>query len=159
MRNRFFALGFALLLTFTQAAPAFAATPRALDDWSALQTLSAGQRLVIRTKDGDRLTGRFDSVSDLLLNYVEDNGRKVSLRRESIKVVQLNRGKSRGKAALLGAVIGGGAGLALGGWAYAQDDFNAAIVYAPGALGAGIGAGIGAALGKGNKNETVYEAP
>jgi hypothetical protein len=32
-------------------------------------------------------------------------------------------------------------------------------VPASAALGAMIGAGIGAATGKGNKNETVYEAP
>jgi hypothetical protein len=157
MRNRFFALG--LFLTLLQTAPAFAATPDALADWSALQTLSPGQKIVVRTKDGDRLTGRFDSASDLLLNYEEDNGRKVSLKRESIKLVQLNRGKSRGKGALLGAAIGGGAALAFGGWAYSQGDFHPSVVYGPGALGAGIGAGIGAALGKGNKNETVYEAP
>lgn len=159
MRNRFFALGLALFLTLLQTAPALAATPAATSDWSALQTLSPGQKIVVRTKDGDRLTGRFDSANDLLLNYEEDNGRKVSLKRESIKLVQLNRGKSRGKAALLGAAIGGGAALAIGGWAYSQGDFHPSVVYGPGALGAGIGAGIGAALGKGNKNETVYEAP
>ena len=134
-----------------------AAAPPA--DWSAVQTLSRGQKIVVRTMDGDRLTGRFDSATDLLLNYEEDNGRKVSLKRESIKLVQLNRGKSRLNSALLGAAIGGGGGLAIGGWAYAQGDFHPSVVYGPGLLGAGIGAGIGGALGKGNKNETIYEAP
>lgn len=158
---RLLTLGLALAFALAQA-PAVAAQQsraRVLDDWSALQTLSRGQKIVVRTKDGDRLTGRFDSATDLLLNYEEDNGRKVSLTRESVKLVQLNRGKSRLNGALLGAAIGGGGGLALGGWAYAQDDFNAAIIAAPALLGAGIGAGIGAAFGKGNKNETVYEAP
>ena len=161
MTHRLVALGLALAFALAQA-PAAAAQQsraRALDDWSALRTLSRGQKIVVRTKDGDRLTGRFDSASDLLLNYEEDNGRKVSLTRESVKLVQLNRGKSRLNGALLGAAIGGGGGLTLGGWAYAQDDFNASIIAAPALLGAGIGAGIGAALGKGNKNETVYEAP
>jgi hypothetical protein len=159
--HRLLTLGLALAFALAQA-PAVAARQsrtRALDDWSALQTLSRGQKIVVRTKDGDRLTGRFDSASDLLLNYEEDNGRKVSLTRESVKLVQLNRGKSRLNGALLGAAIGGGGGLAIGGWAYAQDDFNATVIAAPALLGAGIGAGIGAALGKGNKNETVYEAP
>lgn len=161
MTHRLLTLGLALAFALAQA-PAVTAQQsraRALDDWSALQTLSRGQKVIVRTKDGDRLTGRFDSASDLLLNYEEDNGRKVSLTRESVKLVQLNRGKSRLNGALLGAAIGGGGGLALGGWAYAQDDFNATIIAAPALLGAGIGAGIGAALGKGNKNETVYEAP
>jgi hypothetical protein len=155
--HRLLALGLALAFALAPGSAASAQTRRALDDWSALHSLTAGQKIIVRTKDGDRLTGRFDSASDLLLNYVEDNGRKVSLQRESIKLVQLNRGKSRGKAALLGAAIGGGAALAIGGWAYSQGDFHPSVVYGPGALGAGIGAGIGAALGKGNKNETVYE--
>ena len=160
MTHRLLALGLALASVLALSpAPAAAQTRRALDDWSALQTLSPGQKIVVRTMDGDRLTGRFDSANDLLLNYEEDNGRKVSLKRESIKLVQLNRGKSRLNGALVGAGIGGGGGLALGGWAYSLDDFNAGIIAAPALLGAGIGAGIGAALGKGNKNETVYEAP
>ncbi len=160
MKHRLFALGLALAFALAHA-PAAAAQARggASADWSAVQAISPGQKIVLRTMDGDRLTGRFDSANDLLLNYAEDNGRKVSLKRESIKLVQLNRGKSRLNSALLGVAIGGGAALALGGWAYSQGDFHPSVVYGPGLLGAGIGAGIGAALGKGNKNETVYEAP
>jgi hypothetical protein len=156
--HRLLTLGLALAFALATAPAASAQTRRAADDWSAVQSLSAGQKIIVRTKDGDRLTGRFDSASDLVVNFTDD-GRKVSLTRESIKLVQLNRGKSRLNGALLGAAIGGGGGLIIGGSAYAQGDFNSAVVYGPGALGAGIGAGIGAALGKGNKNETIYEAP
>lgn len=158
MTSRLFALGLALVFALGQARPAPAQTRRAPDDWSAVQALAAGEKIVVRTKDGDRLSGRFDSASDLLINFTHD-GRKVSLTRESIRRVQLNRGKSRLNGALLGAAIGGGGGLAFGGWVYSYGDFNSVVVYGPGLLGAGIGAGIGAALGKGNKNETVYEAP
>lgn len=158
MRNRIFALGLALLLSLVQAPAAAAQTRRSLGDWSAVEALTAGEKIVVRTKDGDRLSGRFDSATDLLLNFTRD-GRKVSLTRESIRLVQLNRGKSRLNGALLGAAIGGGGGLGFGGWVYSYGDFNSAVVYGPGLLGAGIGAGIGAAFGKGNKNETVYEAP
>ncbi|HEX6182432.1 MAG TPA: hypothetical protein VFZ44_00880 [Pyrinomonadaceae bacterium] len=169
MTHRLLTLGLTLAFALAQAPSAAAQTkfapaparPAAAPpaDWSAVQALSPRQKIVVRTMDGDRLTGRFDSATDLLLNYEEDNGRKVSLKRESIKLVQINRGKSRLNSALLGAAIGGGGGLAIGGWAYAQDDFHPTIIAAPALLGAGIGAGIGAALGKGNKNETVYEAP
>lgn len=157
MRNRLFALGLALAFVLAQAPAAAAQSRRATDDWSAVQSLTPGQKIVVRTKDGDRLSGRFDSANDLLINFTHD-GRKVSLTRESILRVQLNRGTSRLNGALLGAAIGGGGGLAFGGWVYSYGDFNSAVVYGPGLLGAGIGAGIGAALGKGNKNETVYEA-
>jgi hypothetical protein len=160
MRNSFFALGLALFLTLNMTAPAFAGTTPAppAADWSAVQMLSPGTKIIVRTKDGDRLTGRFDSASDLLINFTDD-GKKVSLSRDSIRLVQLNRSKSRLNGALLGAAIGGGAALAIGGWAYSQGDFHPSVVYGPGLLGAGIGAGIGGALGKGNKNETIYEAP
>jgi len=128
------ALGLALALAPARAAaqskfaPAYAkpaAAPRA--DWSAVQALSPGQKIVVRTRDGDRLSGRFDSANDLLINFT-DGGRKVSLTRESIKLVQLDRGNSRGKGVLFGALIGAGAGAAVGGWIYSQDDFVGAVV-------------------------------
>jgi hypothetical protein len=130
------------------------------NDWSAVQALSPGEKIVVRTKDGDRLTGRFDSASDILLNFTHD-GRKVSLTRESIQRVQINRGKSHAKGALFGAAIGAGAGFTAGAIVYfpARDDIVGTTVPGATALGLAIGAGIGAALGKGNKNETIYEAP
>jgi hypothetical protein len=160
MRNRFYALGLALLFTFAQAAPALAGTPVPPADWSAVQALTPGQKIVVRTKDGDRLTGRFDSASDLLINFT-DGRKKISLTRESIRRVQLDRGNSRGRGVLMGALIGGGAGFAVGSILYFpfKEDMAGATVPSAAALGLAIGAGIGAATGKGNRNETVYEAP
>ena len=158
MRNRFYALGLALLFAFAQAAPAFAGTTPAPADWSAVQALSPGEKIVVRTKDGDRLSGRFDSATDLVINFTHD-GRKVSLTRESVRLVQLNRGTSRTRGTLIGAVIGGAAGLAAAGVVVSKGDIMVApTVGGLAALGAGIGAGLGASLGKGNKNETIYEA-
>ena len=161
MIRRLLALGFALAFALAQAPAASAQTrARARDDWSAVQTLSPGQKIVVRTKDGDRLSGRFDSANDLLINFT-DGRRKVSLTRESVKLVQLDRGNSRGKGALFGALIGAGAGFAVGSILYFpfRDDMVDTTVPASAAMGMAIGAGIGAATGKGNKNETVYEAP
>ena len=170
MTHRLLTLGLALAFALAQApaaaaqtnfAPALpksAAAPPA--DWSAVQALTPGQKIVIRTKDGDRLTGRFDSASDLLINF-SDGRRKISLTRESIKLVQLDRGNSRSRGVLSGALIGAGAGFAFGAIFYFphRDEFVGWTVPATTLLGAGIGAGIGAATGKGNKNETIYEAP
>lgn len=167
MRNRLFALGLALAFALAQGpaaaaqAPAtWAQTRAASGDWSAVEALSPGQKIVVRTKDGDRLTGRFDSASDLLINFT-DGRKKVSLTRESIRRVQLDRGNSRGKGVLFGAAIGAAAGFAFGSARYFpyRDDMVGSTVPASAAMGAMIGAGIGAATGKGNKNETVYEAP
>src|SRR5829696_8827130 len=113
MTNRFYALALTLLFTLAPAATASAKAAPAPADWSAVRALSPGQKIVVRTKDGDRLTGRFDSASDLLINF-SDGRRKVSLTRESIRRVQLDRGNSRGKGTLFGAAVGAGAGFAVG---------------------------------------------
>ena len=159
MTQRLLVLGLALAFGLAQAQPA-SAQARALDDWSAVQTLAPGQKIVVRTKDGDRLTGRFDSANDLLINFT-DGRRKISLTRESIKLVQLDRGNSRTKGALFGFAIGAAAGFGVGAIFYFpnKDDAVGASVPVGAALGASIGTAIGAATGKGNKNETVYEAP
>lgn len=153
-------LALAFALAYAPAPAAAQTRARVLDDWSAVQTLSPGQKIVVRTKDGDRLTGRFDSASDLLVNFT-DGKRKVSLTRESVRLVQLDRGNSRGRGALVGALIGAGAGFAVGSALYFpfRDDMVGAVVPVSAALGGAIGTGVGLSTGKGNKNETVYEAP
>jgi hypothetical protein len=159
--QRLLALGLGLACALAPGPPAAAQSrARANDDWSAVQTLSAGQKIVVRTKDGDRLSGRFDSANDLLINFT-DGRRKISLTRESVKRVQLDRGNSRAKGALFGFAVGAGAGFATGALFYFpnKDDAVGASVPVGAALGAAIGTAIGAATGKGNKNETVYEAP
>lgn len=161
MTHRLLALGLALAFALAPCPAASAQSrARALDDWSAVQTLSTGQKIVVRTRDGDRLTGRFDSATDLLINFT-DGRRKVSLTRESIKLVQLDRGNSRGRGFLYGTLIGGAAGFAFGSILYFpyRDDMVGTTIPVSTAMGMAIGAGIGAATGKGNKNETVYEAP
>jgi hypothetical protein len=159
MISRIFALVLICALALALASPALARTDVVRNDWSAVQALSPGEKIVVRTKDGDRLTGRFDSASDLLINFTHD-GKKVSLTRESVQRVQISRGASRLKGVLIGAAIGGGAGLGAGGILVSKGDINVAPTIAGTTLlGAGIGAGIGAALGMGNKNETIYEAP
>ena len=162
MTHKLLALGLAVAFALAPGPSASAQRRegRALDDWSAVQTLSAGQKIVVRTKDGDRLTGRFDSANDLLINFT-DGRKKISLTRESIRLVQLDRGNSRGKGFLFGAAVGAAAGFAAGSALYFpfRDDMVGATVPVSAALGAAIGGGIGAATGKGNKNETIYEAP
>ncbi len=161
MRRRIFALTLALS-TLSAFVPHAASAQRKSDprgDWEAVQALSRGEKIVVRLKEGDRFSGRFESANDLLLNFRRNGGRQMSLTRESILRVQLNRGTSRLNGALVGAAIGAGSGAAFGGWLYSLDDFNKSAIYGPAFLGAGIGAGIGAAIGKGRKNVTIYEAP
>lgn len=164
MRMKLFTLVLALACALAQVAPTTAQQPsrqsNTPDDWAAVQTLARGEKIIVRLKEGNRMSGRFDSANDLVLNFTDD-GKQLSLTRDSIQRVQLNRGKSRLKGAAFGAAIGAGIGFGLGSALYFpnRDDIVGTSVAGGAALGLGIGAGIGAAFAKGNKNETIYEAP
>lgn len=173
MKRAMMALGLALALVGGQSVPVFAAgnkkeakaketktTPRPVADWSAVKAIPAGEKIVLRMKDGTRYEGTFESATDLVVNIVR-NGRSASFERERIRRVSQKGGTSRTNGALLGLVIGGGGGaIGGGGLSEAYDDGLAAIVVPVfAAIGAGIGAGIGAAFGKGKKDVTIYEAP
>ena len=156
MRNRFFALGLALFLTLSHTAPAFAATPDAADDWSAVRALSPGEKVSVRTKDGDRLKGRFESATETDISFTED-GRKVSLKRDSIARVEVGS-RNRLLGALVGAGIGGGAGTGTGfALVGASDHFDMNTIPTGAFVGAGVGAAVGAAVGLGTKYDTIYQ--
>ncbi len=162
MKLKIFTLCLALMLGVTQAAHARAGVKETTRnaDWSAVQAITAGEKIVVRLKDGKRHEGRFESASDLLIALNRD-GKSFAIERERIWRVSRKGGKSRTNGALLGAAIGGGGGAAVGGGLYeaADGDFVGAIVPVTALLGAGIGAGIGALFGKGKKDVTIYEAP
>jgi hypothetical protein len=157
------ALPLALVFALAPALGVRAQPPRGAQagrGWSAVEALAPGEKLVVRTRDGERIAGRFVRADDPLL-VIRHDETEMALARDNVRLVQLNRGKSRLKGALFGAAIGAGVGFAFGGAVYFphRDDIAGVTVPALTGLGAGIGAGIGAALAKGNKNETVYEAP
>src|SRR5947209_4732027 len=81
--------------------PSSAQTGTKTAEWPAVQSISPGTKIVVRTKDGDRLTGRFESANDQAISFTQD-GKRVSLTRDSVGRVQINRGKSRLKGALVG---------------------------------------------------------
>ena len=157
MTNRLFALTLALLFTLAPVATASAKTPNAPADWSAVQTLSPGEKVRVSTKDGDRLKGRFESATDTDINFTED-GRRVTLRRDQIKRVEVGH-KNRWKGALLGAGVGGGAGAGTGAALLSRTDHLTMTAIPAGLfIGAGAGAAFGAAVGLGTDYETVYES-
>jgi hypothetical protein len=158
MRTRFFALTAAIIFAFAQVPAAYARNTGAAagSDWSSVQALTPGDEIAVRLKDGDRLTGRFNSATDQNISFTHD-GHKVSLTRESVRNVKISRGKNRLKGALVGAGVGGGLGTAGGGYLVARG-MNVPALVGGSVLGAGVGAAVGAALGLGTNYETVYEA-
>ena len=157
MRNSIFALTLALLFALAPSPSVSAATPGPAADWSAVRTLSPGEKVAVSTKDGDRLKGRFESASEAEINFTHD-GRKVTFRREHVGRVEVGR-RDRLKGALVGAGVGAGAGTGAGfGLVGASDHFEMSTIPAGAFVGAGIGAAVGAAVGLGTKYETVYES-
>jgi hypothetical protein len=160
MRTRFFALAAAIIFALAQVPAAYArGVVVAAADWSSVQALAPGEKIAVRTKDGDRLKGRFESATETDINF-DEGGRKVTLRRDTVGRVEVARGKKRWQGALVGAGVGVGTGAAAGGYVVARTDhFGGDPLPAGIAVGAGVGAALGAALGLGTNYETVYEAP
>ena len=157
MTNRLYALALALLFTLAPVATVAAKTHAPAADWSAVQTLSHGEKVRVSTKDGDRLKGRFDSANDTDISFTHD-GRKVTLRRDTIKSIEVGR-SDRLKGALVGAAVGGGAGAGTGAGLLSRTDHLTMTAIPAGlAIGAGAGAAVGAALGLGTNYEMVYQA-
>ena len=169
MKKALFAFGLALALVAGQAAPALAAVKKETKaaaaaapaaDWSAVRAIPAGEKIVLRMKDGQRYEGRFEGATDLVVNILRD-GRSMSIERERIRRVSQKGGRSRANGALVGAAIGGGGGAIAGGALYEtyDDELIVAVVPIFALIGAGIGAGVGALFGKGKRDVTIYEAP
>jgi hypothetical protein len=159
MRTKLFALLTALAIALSQAGAAAAQNKNAHGDWSDVQSIAPGAEIAVRTKDGDRLTGRFADATTDALNFTHD-GKRVTLTRESVRSVKISRGKKRLTGALVGAGFGGGVGLGAGGYLVAHDsNYGGNALAGFSLLGAGIGAGIGAAFGFGKNYDSVYEAP
>ena len=158
MTNRLFALTLALLFTLAPATTASAKTPKApAADWSVVQSLSPGKKVRVSTRDGDRLKGRFESATDTDISFTHE-GRTVTLRRDSIRRVEVGH-KNRLKGALVGAAVAGGAGAGAGTYLLSRTDHLTMTAIPAGlAIGAGAGAAFGAAVGLGTDYETVYES-
>jgi ferric-dicitrate binding protein FerR (iron transport regulator) len=133
-------------------------------EWGAVKALAAGERMIVRLKDGKKLEGTLRSVSDTQLVLNRGNN-SADLNRDSVskvyRLVPRSAARSVGKSAAIGAGIGFGAGAAVGvaGGSY-EDLETAELVGFLGGLGAAIGAGIGAFVGAlyvKPRRELIYE--
>jgi hypothetical protein len=120
-------------------------------DWEAVKTLSTGEKLNVRLKNGKKLEGTVRSVSDTRLVLTRRTTTD-DLDRGTIskvyRIVPRSTGKSIGKSTAMGAGIGFGAGAGLGIWGGTYEDLETAgLVGVLGGFGAAIGAGIGAFVG------------
>ena len=133
-----------------------------MSDWGNLKHLSAGQQIEVVLNDGKSYRGRFKSVSQDTLIVRVDTGEQ-SFDRNSVLRVSARAGSHRLRNAMLGGLIGIGAGAGIGAAAgkSSKNGFtkvNEAVGAGAGAvIGLGAGAGVGAAL-PATAWRTVYRA-
>ena len=131
-------------------------------DWSALNAVTSGSKLVVKLKTGQSVEGKLSSVSDTALSLSVKN-KPVDLKRDDVLSVYQLRGKSATKATLIGMGVGAGAGAAIGAAGGSGNDSFDKIDHAVTAgltvIGAGAGALTGYLIGRGgNKRVLIYEA-
>ena len=133
-----------------------------LSDWSSVQGLKLGSKLMVSTRKGERFEGELkhvDADSLLLLVRVSRSARQaIELRRDDVSEVR--KPKSRVLTTALGMGIGLGVGLGIGAIYDSQhtgtdDPGLGKLVY--GALGAGSGLAVGGFLRL--KGKKIYVAP
>lgn len=150
-----------LLVAFLLS-PAALLAQTGMNDWSRLNSISNGTKLSVKLKDGKKVDGTLDAVSDSALSLTVKNARK-EIRREDVASVHEVSKKSATKATLIGMGVGAGVGAALGiAGDQNENDFfetNNAITAGVVVVGAGVGALAGFLIGKtGKKRVLLYES-
>lgn len=154
---------FTMILTITLSLSLFAIPLQAqssLNDWSRLNSLEFGSKLVVKLKNGKSVEGKLNSVSDLLL-VVNVKNLNQELKRDDVLTVHRVTKKSATKATLIGAGVGGGTGAVIGAVGGRESDFDKldqAVTAGLTIIGAGVGAIGGYFIGRsGRKKELIYE--
>jgi hypothetical protein len=161
MTTKLFALTIAVFLLLSQPSLSLGQSASQQQDWTAIEALASGVKLLMETKNGKQLKGNFNNASNTTIVITRKNRTETINRDDIQKIYQLSSGGSRGKSTLIGAGVGagvgaGGAAIALGATG-GSDDFSG--IMARGILiGAGIGAVIGLLAGNGSKRTLIYES-
>jgi hypothetical protein len=150
------------LLTLFLLTVAFVTAPtlRASDDsdWANLKQLASGLKAKVSLSDGKSYKGHLQLVTEDAVVLHSASGEQ-SFPRKTVQRVSIQRKGHRGRHALIGAAIGGGAGLGFG--AAIDNDCSSTSIVCTGNKGKGIltpalallGAGIGALLPSGGWQE------
>jgi hypothetical protein len=159
-RSRSFTMARTLALTVFLSAIPLQAQGNS-NDWSRLNSIESGNKVVVKIKNGKSLEGALNSVSDSSLSMtVKGSAREV--RREDVSTVHRISRKSAGKATLIGAGVGAGTGALIGAVGGRDSDFDKldqAVTAGLTIIGAGVGAVTGFLIGRsGRKRELIYQA-
>lgn len=81
--------------------------------WQGVESLQLRSPLLVVLKRGDRIDGRFKSVTGADLTLTDSAGREFSVPKSAIETIARKVGDEVGNGALIGAGVGFGAGLAV----------------------------------------------
>ena len=133
------------------------------NDWSRLNSVASGTKLSVKTKDGKKVEGTLNSVSDSSLSLTVKNAAR-EIRREDVASVHEVWKKSATKSTLIGLGVGAGAGAVIGLAGDASNDaggfegIDNAVAGAITVIGALAGGIAGFVIGKtGKKRVLLYE--
>ena len=128
------------------------------NSWTSVQQIRTDERIVVKRKDGKELKGRMIEASETTLT-IDRDGKPFAITRDDVRRVHVITGKAeKGKWALIGAGIGGGAGTGIGAIKYSPLVDDSELFIPLGLMvGAGVGAVTGMLIGRGKrKRELVY---
>ena len=127
--------------------------------WEKVAALQVTFPITVETKDGDRIKGQFEDLSDTDLMLVTNFSRAV-IPKEDIETITTQPEDSLADGTLIGGGIG--VGVMMSALAVKSDhDFDALGMLMMAGIGFGIGAGLGAGTDAATKGEAivVYKAP
>jgi len=136
---------------------------QALSNWSNVENLKPGTKIVVRTKNGREYVGtKRQSTDDTLFmeaRFPVQGVRTISLSKDEIQEVRKKK-SSTFFYPLLGLAIGIGVGIAVGSTADhpGSDDPSLGKILG-GGLGGGIGLAAGGAISRKPKTNQIYIAP
>lgn len=123
--------------------------------WQNLNTLQSGEKIQVKSSNGNKITGAFMSVSDTEITLQTDAGPRAILQHDVRRVQRMGSGH-RLRNSLIGAGVGAGvgAGIAAGIWENGGYLGGKGDGSAVGAVIGGLAGGIVGALVPGH--DTVY---
>ena len=129
-------------------------------DWSAVQRIGTDEKVIVKRTDGKEFKGRMIEATDSTLR-IDRDGKPFDIPRAEVRQVHVITGKAeKGKYTAIGAAIGAGAGLAIGGANESSESDDSEIYTIFGTvLGTGIGAVGGLLFGAAKrKHVLIYQA-
>lgn len=131
-----------------------------LREWNRLKAIPPADKLQVKFKSGESLTGRFLAASDTTLTLSRKN-KPVDFDKDSILQVHRIVGRNSARSLLIGTGVGAATGAGIGAIIAAkvggESGEEALPIFFFGLLGTGIGALIGGIAGKRQVKVMVYE--